>query len=276
MSVVWLCVNVFAQFHLTSMGTTDNARRNNVRETHTSVENVGKTKSKGIYNKLTKVQASEKIDIFLKKHFNQIKKEMSSHSRTFCGWFVWGWREFTWEAAIILSFCSSTNARWDNQIKVFENNSSKKLTWNLFFFVVPRKYLPPVIHHYRMGSTLVVIQVLLGSVLLALGFHLLHWSPQLNIRDIPHWSGIPVLYNQISIFLNSFLFFQVCISRHLEFLTDVFIFFFYVLFSSTLWKIYDRWCYPASLAYFSCVAAGSNIQGCVVAVAFSSSESNTL
>jgi hypothetical protein len=42
------------------MGTTDNARRNNVRETHTSVENVGKTKSKGIYNKLTKVQPSEK------------------------------------------------------------------------------------------------------------------------------------------------------------------------------------------------------------------------
>ncbi|XP_046652506.1 uncharacterized protein LOC124343279 [Daphnia pulicaria] len=62
---------------------------------------------------------------------------------------------------------------------------------------VPRKYLPPVIHHYRMGSTLVVIQVLLGSVLLALGFHLLHWSPQLNIRDIPHWSGIPVMLSGI-------------------------------------------------------------------------------
>lgn len=57
---------------------------------------------------------------------------------------------------------------------------------------MPRKYLPPVIHHYRTGSTLVVIQVLLGTVLLALAFHLLLWSPQLNNRDVPHWSGIAV------------------------------------------------------------------------------------
>ncbi|KAK4022257.1 hypothetical protein OUZ56_007736 [Daphnia magna] len=62
---------------------------------------------------------------------------------------------------------------------------------------VPRKYLPPVIHHYRTGSTLVVIQVLLGSVLLALAFHLLLWSPQLNIRDIPHWSGISLILSGV-------------------------------------------------------------------------------
>ena len=57
---------------------------------------------------------------------------------------------------------------------------------------VPRKYLPPVIHHYRTGSVLVAIQILLGSLLLALALHLLLWSPQLNIRDVPHWSGISV------------------------------------------------------------------------------------
>ena len=57
---------------------------------------------------------------------------------------------------------------------------------------MPRKYLPPVIHHYRTGSVLVAIQILLGSLLLALALHLLLWSPQLNIRDVPHWSGISV------------------------------------------------------------------------------------
>lgn len=72
---------------------------------------------------------------------------------------------------------------------------------------MPRKYLPPVIHHYRTGSTLVVIQVLLGSVLLALAFHLLLWSPQLNIRDIPHWSGISVI---MSFWVTKKIFVLVC------------------------------------------------------------------
>jgi hypothetical protein len=57
---------------------------------------------------------------------------------------------------------------------------------------VPRKYLPPVIHHHRLGTALVLIQLLLGALLLALALYFLLWSPQLNIRDVPHWSAVSV------------------------------------------------------------------------------------
>ena len=57
---------------------------------------------------------------------------------------------------------------------------------------MPRKYLPPVIHHHRLGTALVLIQLLLGALLLALALYFLLWSPQLNIRDVPHWSAVSV------------------------------------------------------------------------------------
>lgn len=60
---------------------------------------------------------------------------------------------------------------------------------------VPRKYLPPVMHHYRMGTSLVLIQLLLGSLLMAVALYLLIFMPVLNTRDVPHWSATTVSYH---------------------------------------------------------------------------------
>ena len=49
-----------------------------------------------------------------------------------------------------------------------------------------------MIHHHRLGTALVLIQLLLGALLLALALYFLLWSPQLNIRDVPHWSAVSV------------------------------------------------------------------------------------
>lgn len=62
---------------------------------------------------------------------------------------------------------------------------------------VPRKYLPPVIHHYRMGTLLVLIQLVLGCSLMALAIYLLMWMPLLNSRDVPHWSAASLVLSSV-------------------------------------------------------------------------------
>ena len=49
-----------------------------------------------------------------------------------------------------------------------------------------------MIHHHRLGTALVLIQLLLGALLLALALSFLLWSPPLYIRDVPHWSAVSV------------------------------------------------------------------------------------
>lgn len=75
---------------------------------------------------------------------------------------------------------------------------------------VPRKYLPPVMHHYRMGTSLVLIQLLLGSLLMAIALYLLISMPVLNTRDVPHWSAASVSYLLLFFFFyHLFLFINV-------------------------------------------------------------------
>lgn len=58
--------------------------------------------------------------------------------------------------------------------------------------VVPRKYHPPVLRHHRLATALAALQVLLGVAVSSLAVWLLLWAPNLRIRDIPYWSGLPV------------------------------------------------------------------------------------
>ena len=55
--------------------------------------------------------------------------------------------------------------------------------------LVPRKYLPPVIHHQKTGFSLIALQFLLGAILVSLGFYLLLWSQELGLLNCPYWSG---------------------------------------------------------------------------------------
>lgn len=72
---------------------------------------------------------------------------------------------------------------------------------------VPRKYLPPVIHHHRLGTSLVVFQVFTGALLLSLALYFLLWSPQLSPRNVPHWSAVSLM---VSGFFGLFL---ICCCR---------------------------------------------------------------
>jgi len=62
---------------------------------------------------------------------------------------------------------------------------------------VPRKYLPPVMHHYRMGTSLVLIQLLLASLLMGIALYLLISMPVLNTRDVPHWSATTLMLSSV-------------------------------------------------------------------------------
>jgi len=57
---------------------------------------------------------------------------------------------------------------------------------------VPRKYHPPVLRHHRLATALAALQVLLGIAVTSLAVWLLVWAPNLRVRDIPYWSGLPV------------------------------------------------------------------------------------
>jgi hypothetical protein len=58
--------------------------------------------------------------------------------------------------------------------------------------IVPRKYHPPVLRHHRLATALAALQVLLGVAVSSLAVWLLLWAPNLRVRDIPYWSGLPV------------------------------------------------------------------------------------
>lgn len=62
----------------------------------------------------------------------------------------------------------------------------------MLFVLVPRKYHPPVLRHHRLATALAALQVLLGVAVSSLAVWLLVWAPNLRVRDIPYWSGLPV------------------------------------------------------------------------------------
>ncbi|XP_021941559.1 sarcospan isoform X2 [Zootermopsis nevadensis] len=62
---------------------------------------------------------------------------------------------------------------------------------------VPRKYHPPVLRHHRLATALAALQVLLGVAVSSLAVWLLIWAPNLRVRDIPYWSGLPLLMSGI-------------------------------------------------------------------------------
>ncbi|KAJ9586794.1 hypothetical protein L9F63_019614, partial [Diploptera punctata] len=61
----------------------------------------------------------------------------------------------------------------------------------------PRKYHPPFIRHHRLARALAALQVVLGIAVSSLAVWLLVWAPNLRIRDIPYWSGLPLLASGI-------------------------------------------------------------------------------
>jgi hypothetical protein len=61
-----------------------------------------------------------------------------------------------------------------------------------FLFAVPRKYHPPVLRHHRLATALAALQVLLGVAVSSVAVWLLLLAPNLRVRDIPYWSGLPV------------------------------------------------------------------------------------
>jgi hypothetical protein len=67
-------------------------------------------------------------------------------------------------------------------------SSNKKLC----FSIVPRKYHPPVLRHHRLATARAALQVLLGVAVSSLAVWLLLLAPNLRVRDIPYWSGLPV------------------------------------------------------------------------------------
>lgn len=62
---------------------------------------------------------------------------------------------------------------------------------------VARKYHPPVLRHHRLATALAALQVLLGVAVSSLAVWLLLWAPNLRVRDIPYWSGLPLLLSGI-------------------------------------------------------------------------------
>lgn len=62
---------------------------------------------------------------------------------------------------------------------------------------VPRKYLPHVLERHRLASSLLVLQLLMGIAISTLTGWLLLWAPNLPFRDVPYWSGTPVLFSAV-------------------------------------------------------------------------------
>ncbi|XP_066995201.1 sarcospan [Anabrus simplex] len=62
---------------------------------------------------------------------------------------------------------------------------------------VPRKYQPPVLRHHKLGTALAALQTLMGLAVSTLAVWLLLWAPNLRLRDIPYWSGAPLLLSGI-------------------------------------------------------------------------------
>ncbi|XP_052123647.1 uncharacterized protein LOC113209737 isoform X3 [Frankliniella occidentalis] len=58
---------------------------------------------------------------------------------------------------------------------------------------VPRKYQPGVLHSRRLGTALAALVSLLGALVTAVAVWLLLWAPHLPSRDVPVYSGPPVV-----------------------------------------------------------------------------------
>ncbi|XP_052123646.1 uncharacterized protein LOC113209737 isoform X2 [Frankliniella occidentalis] len=59
---------------------------------------------------------------------------------------------------------------------------------------VPRKYQPGVLHSRRLGTALAALVSLLGALVTAVAVWLLLWAPHLPSRDVPVYSGPPLLF----------------------------------------------------------------------------------
>ncbi|XP_052123649.1 uncharacterized protein LOC113209737 isoform X5 [Frankliniella occidentalis] len=64
----------------------------------------------------------------------------------------------------------------------------------LQFYGVPRKYQPGVLHSRRLGTALAALVSLLGALVTAVAVWLLLWAPHLPSRDVPVYSGPPLLF----------------------------------------------------------------------------------
>ncbi|XP_075229308.1 uncharacterized protein LOC142328970 isoform X2 [Lycorma delicatula] len=65
------------------------------------------------------------------------------------------------------------------------------------FYGLHRKHMPHVLRQYRLGRALAALQTLLGCAISTLATWLLVWAPRLSTRDIPYWSGFPLLFSGI-------------------------------------------------------------------------------
>ncbi|XP_063245222.1 sarcospan [Bacillus rossius redtenbacheri] len=62
---------------------------------------------------------------------------------------------------------------------------------------VSRKYQPPVMRRHKLATGLVALQALMGVAVATLALWLLLWAPHLRIRDIPYWSGVPLILSGV-------------------------------------------------------------------------------
>ncbi|XP_046664799.1 sarcospan isoform X2 [Homalodisca vitripennis] len=58
---------------------------------------------------------------------------------------------------------------------------------------VPRKYLPPILYHHKLAKGLAGLQTLVGAAVVTVSSWIYIYSPSLSFRDIPFWSGLPLL-----------------------------------------------------------------------------------
>ncbi|RZF46392.1 hypothetical protein LSTR_LSTR007925 [Laodelphax striatellus] len=62
---------------------------------------------------------------------------------------------------------------------------------------VQRKHHPHVMRHHRLGRALAALQALIGGAVTTLAMWLIIWTPRLPTRDVPYWSGLPLLLSGI-------------------------------------------------------------------------------
>ncbi|XP_022199782.2 uncharacterized protein LOC111056699 isoform X2 [Nilaparvata lugens] len=65
------------------------------------------------------------------------------------------------------------------------------------FYGLQRKYHPHVMRHHRLGRALAALQALIGGAVTTLALWLIIWTPRLPTRDVPYWSGLPLLLSGI-------------------------------------------------------------------------------
>ncbi|KAG8311424.1 hypothetical protein J6590_043342 [Homalodisca vitripennis] len=58
---------------------------------------------------------------------------------------------------------------------------------------LPRKYLPPILYHHKLAKGLAGLQTLVGAAVVTVSSWIYIYSPSLSFRDIPFWSGLPLL-----------------------------------------------------------------------------------